>query len=159
MAEDGTARGNIVAESSFMWLRAQRDTRGAVQPTAAQATHDPDRNQTSITTLHPHNITGPHGARIAIGQRVPGCQWRYWPWEQADPLGVLWLVDPWGSWAKLTHTTPDADQDEFPIQQHGPRRLWDEVETAHQWWIDQGRPDANRWQFTVTPEGQRIDLQ
>jgi protein-L-isoaspartate(D-aspartate) O-methyltransferase len=158
VGDDGTARGSIVAESNFMWLRGQRDTRGAVKPTASSGTADPARTDTSVTTLHPHNVTGPHGARLAIGQRVPGCQWRYWPWEPDDPVGVLWLVDPWGSWAKLTHTTPGADEDEFPVQQHGPRRLWDEVEAAYHWWVDAGSPQPDRWQFVVTPDGQRVGL-
>lgn len=158
VAGDGTAQGNIVAESSFIWLRAQRDTRGAVQPATDDSMTHPHGTETAVTTLHPHNVTGPHGARIAIGRRVPGCQWRYWPWEPADPIGVLWLVDPWGSWAKLTHRTPDADEDEFTVVQSGPRRLWDEVEAAYHWWVDVGRPDADRWQFTVTPAGQRVAL-
>ncbi|MGH3839063.1 MAG: methyltransferase domain-containing protein [Pseudonocardiaceae bacterium] len=156
--DDGTAQGNIVAESNFMWLREQREARGAVKPTTSEVSSDPDRTDASTTTCHPHNVTGPHGARLAICQRVAGCQWRYWPWEPDDPVGVLWLVDPWGSWAKLTHTTPDADEDEFPVLQSGPRRLWDEVEAAYHWWIDAGSPDADRWQFTVTPTGQRVQL-
>jgi protein-L-isoaspartate(D-aspartate) O-methyltransferase len=158
VAGDGTARGNIVAESSFMWLRAQRDTRGAVRPCAGDGSRDPDRAEATVTALHPYRVTGPHGARIAIGRRVPGCQWRYWPWEPADPVGVLWLVDPWGSWAKLTHHTPDADEDEFPVLQAGPRRLWDEVEAAYRWWVEAGCPGADRWRFTVAPDGQRLEL-
>jgi hypothetical protein len=35
---------------------------------------------------YPSTVTGPHGARIAIGQRVPGCQWRYWPWAVAGAV-------------------------------------------------------------------------
>jgi protein-L-isoaspartate(D-aspartate) O-methyltransferase len=154
---DGTAQGRIVAESNFMWLREQRQARGALKPTTRKASADLD-HAVGITTCHPHNVTGPHGARVAIGQRVAGCQWRYWPWETSDPVGVLWLVDPWGSWAKLTHTTPDAEEDEFPVIQSGPRRLWDEVEAAYHWWIDAGSPDADRWQFTITPTGQRVQL-
>ncbi|MGH3548560.1 MAG: methyltransferase domain-containing protein [Pseudonocardiaceae bacterium] len=154
---DGTATGGIVAESNFMWLREQRDTRGATKPTT-EGDSDPDRTDETVTTCHPHNVTGPHGARVAIGQRVPGCQWRYWPWEPAEPIGVLWLVDPWGSWAKLTHTTPNAVENDFPVLQSGPRRLWDEVETAYHWWIDAGSPDADRWQFTITPTGQQVAL-
>lgn len=156
--DDGTAEGGIVAESNFMWLREQREARGAVKPTTSEISSDPARTDASITTCHPHNVTGPHGARLTIGRRVAGCQWRYWPWTPNDPVGVLWLVDPWGSWAKLTHTTPDADEDEFPVLQSGPRRLWDEVEAAYHWWIDAGNPDADRWQFTVTPTGQRVQL-
>jgi protein-L-isoaspartate O-methyltransferase len=158
VGDDGTAQGTIVAESSFMWLRAQRDSRGAVHPVVGDSTRDAGRTSATITELHPHHVTGSHGARVAIGERVPGCQWRYWPWEPDDPVGVLWLVDPWGSWAKLTHNTPGADEDEFPVLQSGPRRLWDEAEAAHRWWVDAGRPNADQWRFTVTSDGQRIEL-
>ena len=67
-------------------------------------------------------------------------------------------MDPWGSWAKLTHITPDADEDEFPVLQSGPRRLWDEVEAAYHWWIEAGSPDADRWLFTITFTEQRVQL-
>ena len=156
VAGDGTASGGIVAEAQFMTLRDQRD-RGAVHPEAQDPSPDSGA-QTTTTTLHPHEITGPHGARIAVGRRVPGARWVYHPWTEHDPVGVLWIVDPWGSSAKLTHTDPSADQDEFPVTQRGPRRLWDEVLAAHQWWVDHGRPGPDRWQFTVSPEGQTIEL-
>jgi protein-L-isoaspartate(D-aspartate) O-methyltransferase len=153
--DDGTAHGRIVGEATFMALRGQRD-RGATQrpPGPAHGRHQ----ESTTTTRHPHDVTGPHGARVAIGQRVPGCRWVYYPWDEHDPCGVLWLVDPWGSSAKLTHATPDATDDEFPVTQIGPRRLWDEVEAAYQWWADQGSPDADRWRFTVTQRGQLIEL-
>jgi hypothetical protein len=72
---------------------------------------------------------------------------------------VLWLLDFMSrSWAKLTHRTPDASDDEFLVHQHGPRRLWDEVHAAYGWWVEHGKPDADRWRFTVTSEGQWIEL-
>jgi hypothetical protein len=36
--------------------------------------------------------------------------------------------------------------------------LWDEVAAARQWWIALGGPGVERWRFTVTPDGQRIQL-
>ncbi len=153
--EHGTARGRIVGESSFMWLRAQRERRGAVGTIVGD--HD-DGADVHTTRLHPHSVAGDQAARFAIGQRVHRCQWRYWPFEEHTGVGVLWLLDfESRSWAKLTHSTPDASDEEFPVHQHGPRRLWDEVETARAWWVDHGKPSADRWQFTVTPEGQRIE--
>lgn len=155
-AEDGTASGSIVAEAQFMTLRAQRD-RGAIRPQTEHPSPDGGA-RTTTTTLHPHETTGPHGARITVGRRVPGARWIYYPWEEHDPVGVLWIVDPWGSSAKLTHTDPGADQEEFPVTQRGPRRLWDEVVAAHRWWVDHGRPGPERWKFTVSPEEQTIEL-
>lgn len=155
VGEDGTACGGVIGESSFMWLRAQHERRGTVRAVVGDDEH---RAEVSATTLHPYWVTGPLGARIAIGQRVPHCQWRYWPWDD-DGAGVLWLLDTHsGSWAKLTHTSPDAGDDEFPVLQAGPRRLWDEVAGAHRWWVEAERPDADRWRFTVTRQGQHIDI-
>lgn len=28
----------------------------------------------------------------------------------------------------------------------------------HAWWAQLGKPGADRWQFTITPNGQRIEL-
>jgi protein-L-isoaspartate(D-aspartate) O-methyltransferase len=154
--EHGSATGTIIGESAFMCLREQREWRGSV---AAVVGGDEDRVETGSTTLHPYWVSGDPGARFAIAQRVPECQWRYWPYDDNDGTGVLWLLDfRSGSWAKLTHTTPDASDDDFRVRQHGPRRLWDEVEAAHHWWVAHGRPDVERWRFTVTPEDQQIEL-
>lgn len=120
---------------------------------------DEDRGELSATRLHPHWVCADQGARFAIGQRVPRCQWRYWPYDEQDGQAVLWLLDVESrSWAKLTHTTPDASDGEFPVSQHGPRRLWDEVDAAHQWWVDHGKLAADRWRFTVAADNQRIEL-
>ncbi|MBV9142781.1 MAG: methyltransferase domain-containing protein [Pseudonocardiales bacterium] len=154
--EHGTARGGIVGESSFMWLRPQRERRGPVGDVVGD---DEDRAAVHLTQLHPHSVVGDHGARFAIGQRVPRCQWRYWPYDEQTGAGVLWLLDFRSrSWAKLTHITPDASDHEFRVHQDGPRRLWDEVHAAHQWWIDHGKPEPARWCVTVSPHTQHIDL-
>ncbi len=154
--EHGGASGAIVGESSFMPLREQREGRGSV---ASVVGEDENRGEVSVTVLHPHWVCGDRGARFAIGQRVPRCQWRYWPYDEQDGVGVLWLLDfESRSWAKLTQSTPDASDDEFPVRQHGPRRLWDEVDAAHRWWGEQGKPDVEQWRFTVNPKGQQLDL-
>jgi hypothetical protein len=135
VGDNGGASGSIVAESSFMWLRDQRERRG---PVAAVIGDDEDRAEVTMTDLHPYWVAGDQGAQVAVGQRVPQCQWRYWPYHEKDGVGVLWLLDPEScSWAKLNHTTPhhttpDASDGEFPVCQYGPRRLWDEVEAAPQ---------------------------
>lgn len=40
------------------------------------------------------------------------------------------------------------------VYQGGPRRLWDELETAHRWWTSAEKPDVTRFGLTVTPEGE-----
>ncbi|MET7764549.1 hypothetical protein ABZS71_21930 [Streptomyces sp. NPDC005393] len=44
------------------------------------------------------------------------------------------------------------------MRQHGPRRLWGELEAAHTWWADAGRPARTRFGLTVTRAGQRVWL-
>ncbi|MGH3767472.1 MAG: hypothetical protein ACRDTX_20350 [Pseudonocardiaceae bacterium] len=123
------------------------------------AAADENDGELSATSLHPHWVCADPAARFAIGQRVPRCQWRYWPYDEQDGRAVLWLLDfESRSWAKLTHSTPDTSDSEFPVRQHGPRRLWDEVHAAHQWWVDHRRPGIDRWCFTVTADDQRVEL-
>jgi protein-L-isoaspartate(D-aspartate) O-methyltransferase len=154
--EHRSASGTIVGESSFMPLREQRERRDSVGSVVGA---DENWAEVSVTGLHPHWVAGDLGARFAIGQQVPGCQFRHWPYDEQDGIGALWLLDfPSRSWAKLTHTTPEASDDEFPVHQYGPRRLWDEVQAAHQWWVDHGKPGAEHWRFTVGPQGQQIEL-
>ncbi len=90
-----------------MWLRERRG------PVAAVVGADEDRAEVSATDLHPYWVTGDRGAQFAVGQRVPQCQWRYWPYDEKDGAAVVWLLAPESrSWAKLTHLTPDANDDE-----------------------------------------------
>jgi hypothetical protein len=51
-----------------------------------------------------------------------------------------------------------TDNGRFPVRQHGPRRLWDEVETAHAWWIEHGCPGRACYGLTITPDTQTVWL-
>ncbi|GAB2695055.1 hypothetical protein GCM10010442_10880 [Kitasatospora kifunensis] len=42
--------------------------------------------------------------------------------------------------------------------QHGPRRLWDETEAAHRWWLDNDRPGPDRFGLTLTGDAQHLWL-
>jgi protein-L-isoaspartate(D-aspartate) O-methyltransferase len=158
VGEDGTATGHFVDDVSFMMLRDQR-----VHRRRQVITDGDDYEQATVTDteLHPADVASgsySRGAVIAIGTRVPDCRADYFPSSDPDRKdGTLRLVDHRSvSWARLHY-----DHDGGPpylVRQFGPRRLWDEVETAHRWWVAQGRPGADRWRFTVTPDGQRIEL-
>ncbi|MGH4007871.1 MAG: methyltransferase domain-containing protein [Pseudonocardiaceae bacterium] len=155
--DDGTATGQIVDSVSFMWLRDQRIACRAISATAEQ---DAPASVTE-TSVHPAEVANAQhlpGACIAIGTRVHNCRSGYIR-PDTDPHGegVLWLVDHESdSWAQLRHHPDNGGR--YRVHQFGPRKLWDEVEIAYRWWIDQGKPGADRWRFTVTPEGQRIEL-
>lgn len=155
--DNGTASGQIVDTAAFMRLRDQRFRSRPISPT------DEDEEQASVTEtqLHPADVRHTdhsRGAVIAIGTRVLNCRTSYTqPDDDPDGEGVLWVVDhDSDSWARLQHTPGSPGP--YKVYQFGPRRLWDEVEAAHQWWVDQGEPGADRWRFTVTPDSQRIEL-
>ena len=56
--------------------------------------------------------------------------------------------------ATVQVNTEHTDNGRFPVRQHGPRRLWDEVEAAHTWWIEHGRPIRTRYGLTLTRDSQ-----
>jgi hypothetical protein len=46
----------------------------------------------------------------------------------------------------------------FPALSMNMPAQWDEVHTSYHWWLDAGRPTVDHWRFTITPEGQHIQL-
>ncbi|MGH3885705.1 MAG: methyltransferase domain-containing protein [Pseudonocardiaceae bacterium] len=138
--EDGIATGHFVDDASFMMLRDQRAHRSRQ---VISDTNDYEHATVTETELHPAEVASgsySRGAVIAIGTRVPDCRSDYFPSTDLDSNdGTLRLVDHLsGSWARL-HYDHDGGPP-YPVRQFGPRRLWDEVEAAHQWWLDQGSP-------------------
>ncbi|MGH3935914.1 MAG: methyltransferase domain-containing protein, partial [Pseudonocardiaceae bacterium] len=146
---DATATGRIVGPASFMWLRAQRIPRY----TTSRIVRDAGTATVSTTDLHPWHVVGDTDAAIAIGLRVSRCESFYSP--DSSQAGTLYLVDQWSrSWATLRVITDPP----YEVRQGGQRKLFDEVATAHRWWLDRGKPAADAWRFTIDPHGQRIEL-
>jgi hypothetical protein len=153
---NGVATGHIVDTASFMPLRSQRLATSPVAPSGEEE----EQATVTNTSLHPSDVihTGrSRGAIIAIATRVPHCRARYQPpIDDPDGEGVLFLSDArTKSWARL-HAPPGSDGP-YKVVQGGERMLWDEVNAAHRWWVEQGSPGAEDWIFTVTSSGQRIE--
>jgi hypothetical protein len=93
-------------------------------------------------------------AALAIGQQIgDGVHTHYQP--LTEHTGILWLLAPGSrSWASVTTSM----QPPYPVEQAGPRRLFDEVAQAYRWWLDADKPTAQDWLVTVGPQGQRIEL-
>jgi protein-L-isoaspartate(D-aspartate) O-methyltransferase len=150
---DGSATGRIVGKAWFMWLRDQRVPRVSV----GRFVRDNQHTETTTTEVHPYEVVGGYDAQLAISLRVPDCRHLYWRPDEDDDHGTLWLIDPGsGAWASLRHH-PTSDGP-YQVRQHGSRRLWNEVESAYQWWRDAGDPNAADWRFTVTPDIQCVGL-
>jgi hypothetical protein len=148
VADDGTASGRIVGTSAFMWLRDQRTLSRVLDRIEVNA-----EAEVRITELHPYEPISNYDAAFAIGLQVPHCQVTLTRAGDDPQDYVLYLIDLNSrSWASLTHT-PGSDV--YPVRQHGPRRLWNEVETAHRWWTTNGRPAFTRFGLTITPDEQR----
>ncbi len=87
-------------------------------------------------------------------------------WSPRVPRGIgnqqwssewcAWFLDPgFRSWARFDYQ-PGSRR--WPVHQFGPRRLFNEVAAAYHQWEHAGRPPVTRWRFTLTPEGQRVEL-
>jgi protein-L-isoaspartate O-methyltransferase len=153
--EDGSADGRFTdSRIAFMWLREQRAARGAVED-VIHPLHD---YVAGISGLHPWEPLAHGDGRFAIGLRMPDCKVVVVPDEDGlDNHFVAYLLDPaGGSWASV-HVEPDMI-DEIPTRQYGPRHLWDEVEAAHAWWDDAGKPNHTRFGVKVLPDRQWVWL-
>jgi protein-L-isoaspartate(D-aspartate) O-methyltransferase len=150
---DGTATGGLVnTVISFMPLRDQRITR----PTVADVVRDTDIPERSDTDLHASHLGNDHDAPFAIAIAVPDCHWIYEPTPGDDDRWRAWFLDPTTrSWARFDYQ-PDTQR--WPVHQFGPRRLFDELTAAYHRWDHAGQPPATRWRFTITPDGQQVEL-
>lgn len=145
--DHATARGRINGPATFMALRSERTPR----PRGADIIGEPDA--VSQTHLHPHTVVGDRDAATTIGLRVEDCHQHYVP--DSPHTGTQWLLDAESrSWASVELTA----QPPYPVRQGGPRRLWTEVAAAHHWWEQHGKPPVGAWLVTITPDGQRVEL-
>lgn len=152
VGDDGIASGRLVNTTiSFMELRDQRVPRAAI----TDLVRDTDIPDISDTALHASDLCN-DDAPFAIALQVPYCHWEFVPATSDDSHWCVWFLDPTTrSWARFDYQ-PDTDR--WPVHQFGPRRLFDEVAAAYHRWDQAGRPGATQWRFTVTPDGQRVEL-
>ncbi|MGG2464192.1 hypothetical protein ACO0M4_31215 [Streptomyces sp. RGM 3693] len=91
---------------------------------------------------------------FVLGLRVRGCvQAVADEHGDARPIWFYSLIDR--SWAAVML---GDDQAGSRVWQSGPRRLWEEVEAAYDWWTRHGSPGFERLGLTVAPDGQRAWL-
>lgn len=88
--------------------------------------HNEDRADRTTATLDPRKVFGDEHAEFAVGVQVPGCQHAAFFADDGSGEFTLWLIDG-ASWASVDY---EPDSTECPVDQYGPRRLWDEVEAA-----------------------------
>ncbi|MGW0599977.1 methyltransferase domain-containing protein [Streptomyces sp. NPDC002776] len=150
VAEDGaSASGPFTRPAEFMKLRSQR------LPFAGHHAYAPDgvgAAERSTTAVTADELLGPDqfaASTFAVGLRVRDCHQR--AADKRDGVRPVWfygLAD--NSWACVMF---HDEQSEAQVWQSGPRRLWDEVAAALDWWRDAGKPTHERFGLTVTTEG------
>jgi len=151
---DGTASGHFVDHAAFMRLRDQRLgdwlPRPEQYPGAVAGT----------TALHPYHPVGDdEGGAFAVSVLLPELE-KSVTYHDAERTGYELLIfhEETRSWASVTVTPQASSARRFPVRQHGPRNLWDEIEAAHAWWLGHHRPTYTQFGLTVTPTGQHVWL-
>ncbi|CAM5513346.1 methyltransferase domain-containing protein [Streptomyces abikoensis] len=143
VAEDGrSASGPFTRPVGFMRMRAQRLIRrqhAAYVPPGAM-----DRAEVSSTSVHAADLDG-----FVMGLLVRDVT--HVADREREGRRTIWLYG-------LSDTSWGAavfrdGRHEAKVYQSGPRRLWDEAETAHEWWETHGRPGFERFGLTVERDG------
>ncbi|MFD9894223.1 hypothetical protein ACFWY9_33155 [Amycolatopsis sp. NPDC059027] len=148
---DGVGTGRFSGDLAFMRVRSQRRALHAFEPdpadiAAAEVSTTDCRGRDLDRMLNPGKGLFAIGARLAAANLVT-------EWGAYGPLHHNFeLDDPdTRSWARLDANLNDPAP--FTVHQFGPRRLWDEVVAAYDWWYENGEPGLDRFGLTVTPEG------
>lgn len=133
--EDGTAHGYAVPSLrvGFMEMRSHRV---ASLPSEGLCWDDPMAER-STTQVSPFTVLLDEAPRWAVAIAVPSCRYSLEKKTPERDHGIAWLTDPVsGSWASIV----PGDDGLYLARQSGPRRLWDEAETAYRWWQQHGEP-------------------
>lgn len=149
VGEDGTATGRAQPMGvGFMELRAQRT------PVSGGVDWADERGDVGVTDIDAvQALSNPH-SRWALAVALPSCRYGIDDATSERPCSRVWLSDPLsGSWATVI-----ADSRFGTVRQFGPRRLWNEAQTALRWWLVNGRPARSAWTWTITPERQSVTL-
>jgi protein-L-isoaspartate(D-aspartate) O-methyltransferase len=155
VTHDGVASGRFVANAAFMSLRGQR-----VGDWVPNPEREPDAAE-SVTSLYPYApVSDYDGCAFAVSLLVPGIEKSIVFDDPHDRRTFELLVydEPTRSWATVNVTPTATDTDDYPVRQHGPRRLWDEIVAAHHWWKQHDSPQFTEFGLTVSPQGQHAWL-
>ncbi|MFJ9692551.1 methyltransferase domain-containing protein [Kitasatospora sp. NPDC101183] len=151
VGDDAAASGRFTRSSAFMLLRQQRYV-GAPVDDYLPGEWPGDAGQ-SWTRLDPEDVGGDWPALFACALALPDVYYRRHDYGEGR---MWWLFDTAvTSWATVDSA---PGQPRFEVRQFGPRRLWDEMEAAHDRWAAAGRPGYGRYGLTVTATGQRAWL-
>jgi protein-L-isoaspartate(D-aspartate) O-methyltransferase len=149
--DNGTATGRVIGNAAFIRLREQRTPFGH----AARLGDLVDTSTTAIestTTVPPSEVVTGDGA-FSVGLHLPDVQCGVFPEADGRYEVLLYHVA-----TESAATVQVSAGGHYPVRQHGPRKLWNEAENAHHWWVERGKLTRTRYGLTITPTGQRLWL-
>lgn len=114
-----------------------------LRPRAAYATSGTSVHQSPIPVRALYDDS--FHFRFLLDLALPGIEY-----NDQGPLGTLTVRHPDGSAAQIS---PGGQ-----TQQHGPRRLCDEIASIHETWDTTGHPRPDRYRFTIDPQHHTIWL-
>ncbi|MGQ0774126.1 MAG: methyltransferase domain-containing protein [Pseudonocardiales bacterium] len=147
-SENETVTGRFCGDLAFMRIRSQRRALYGWRP----ADTDIERAEISTTDCRGRDLdrmlNPEKSGNFAIGARLASCCLIV-KWDQHGTLHHNLELDhgATGSWAQLDANLNDPAP--FTVRQLGPRKLWDEVEAAYDWWYEQGEPGLDRFGFQI----------
>lgn len=141
VAADGRAAGHFVEVAGLPVDLAGEDDEA---PVVTQAESTIPWYRTS-TRLDPDEVWADPGALFALGMRLPRLRWTQTGTDQVR----RWIYD-----AASCASAARLPGGEIQVEQHGPRLLWREVESAYAWWEHHGRPAFDTFGLSVTSFGQ-----
>ena len=139
----GLATGHVVGEIEYDWERGQ-----PIRPTLTTTDIAAAAGGADSTTFDVDRFPNTSDAIFTIGIRVPNCVQVYLSGDD------LWFLDP--ATGSRAHWHRPVGR--YRVDQYGPRRLWDEITTAYQWWRTNGQPEPGEWLITATPHTTTAEL-
>ena len=152
VASDMTATGNFCGNAAFMPLRSQRPADLNIK----QYVNSSEYTESS-SDLYPYEPLSDYDGNFAVSLLMPDIEMRvHVEGDDAYPFTCYLLDAATGSWA--SERVEARSEKTHAIRQHGPRRLWNELEEAYQWWCDHDKPSHERFGVTITPDRQSFWL-
>ncbi|WP_284742810.1 methyltransferase domain-containing protein [Amycolatopsis sp. RTGN1] len=151
---DQTARGQFLpTKLNFMPLRSPDQPFRLLPELSSRAVHEAGQSRT--TRLAP-GVLRECGRVFAFFAQLamPGTKSGHVKVE--DGPMYFCLTDPrTGAWARVDTAAGDPAADR-PVTQGGDRRLWDELEAAHEQWLQLQQPRPEDFTILITPDGKQL---
>ncbi|MGI8313298.1 methyltransferase domain-containing protein [Saccharopolyspora hattusasensis] len=146
--DEGSVTGRFSGDLAFMRARSQLHAFYDYEPAIEVKRSAPWETTSHIGTETLDAVLDPSRARFAISTRVPDIGLTI-AWDLFGDRHHSIELDDWAtkSWAQLAAHMDSGEP--YEVRQHGPRRLWDEVEAALTWWHDHDQPGMDRFGITT----------